>query len=455
MTFAALIPFALMLVCFVGLRLPLTTSSFVALFSGSLLTQFLYQASSTVWSIAFIRTIEITVEIGFILFGAFFFLEVARKVGVIDSFARMIKEVSSSRLIQATLVTFPLELLVEGSSGFGTPLLVIGPLLYALGFEIGLCALLPFLNFVVGIPFGALGTPIRLGISSGIDPSHGVVLLLMPLVFVSPLLTARLIAPKISPKEISWILSLSLVYGITAFYVSKSGPEFSALAPAFVTFIYSVISARWYFPEYSKQKIKDKKGLVIYGALLFAMWLGKQLFMDRVIFQTHIRIFNPGFVFVAFGLLLMLYYRTPKPMMLARDTLNRAKRTLFVFFCMSFVVQQVRENGGLALMTSSIPSLLTHELSPYLGWMGSLLVGTSTVSNLLFSKVVDPVQIVAIASGSAVGVQLAFQSLVAMKSALHDQISEKELFFKIAPISVGFITLVALTYPLMNWLAVH
>ena len=79
-----------------------------------------------------------------------------------------------------------------------------------------------------------------------------------------------------------------------------------------------------------------------------------------------------------------------------------------------------------------------------MAWLGSILVGTSTMTNLLLSKIVDPVKYVALAGGSAIGVQLAFQSLVAMKSVLHDRLSEKELFTLIAPLSLGFILILSL-----------
>jgi L-lactate permease len=108
---------------------------------------------------------------------------------------------------------------------------------------------------------------------------------------------------------------------------------------------------------------------------------------------------------------------------------------------MTFIVQQLRANGSLELLTRSIPPVLLSEGSPLLGWIGSIFIGTSTMANLLLSKVVDPIQYVPIAAGSAIGVQLAFQSVVAMKSILHDRLSEKRIFLLIAPLSLSCILL--------------
>ncbi len=452
-SFAALIPFVLLLVCFVGLRIPLTISSVIALISGSLLTQSIFNGSSEVWNVALSRTFQITIEIGLILFGAFFFLEVAKKMEIIQSLAKLIQEVSSNRVVQVILVTFPLELLVEGSSGFGTPLLIIAPILLAMGIAPILCAILPFINCVIGIPFGALGTPIRLGFANAGDPTFGTFILLLPILLMAPLLSAFVATRSIRPREILWILFVSSFYGICAFWISKSGPEFATLIPAFLTFIMGIVSSRIIFPEAAQEKMRDLKGIKVYGILLASMWIGKQIFMDRLIPGTHLRIFNPGFVFILFGFILISMGKGAHPIAVFKSTVERSKRTLLVFFCMTFVVQQMRENGGLGLLTESIPQFLRGTGAPILGWLGTLFVGTSTVSNLLISKVTDPVRFSAVAAGSSVGVMLAFQSLAAMRSALNNQVTEKELYLRIAPLSVCFIFLITAFYQLI--LAFH
>ena len=122
---------------------------------------------------------------------------------------------------------------------------------------------------------------------------------------------------------------------------------------------------------------------------------------------------------------------------------------------MTFLVQQLRANGSLDLMTRSLPSSLLDHGVPVLGWLGSIFVGTSTMSNLLLSKVADPIHYTALASGSAIGVQLAFQSIVAMKSILHDRVSEKRLFALITPLSTGFILLLCANFWILGLLGIR
>jgi L-lactate permease len=440
MALSALIPFTILLIAFAGLRLPLTYSSFISLLATTLLSQTLFHATPEVWNLALEKTLQMMVEIGLILVGAFFFLEAAKKSGVIDSLARLIRSISPDRAIQAVLVTFPLSLMVEGSSGFGTPLLVIAPILLALEFKIELCALLPFVSFIVGIPYGALGTPTRLGFP-GANPTEGTFLVLAPFIFLTPILTLILVAGRPSLKLLAWSFSLSLVYFFSGHEFARVGPELAALGPAFFTFVFGIASARTAFRSKNVPASLELKGLGVYGLLLLSMWIGKQLLMDEKIPGTMIRIFNPGYVFLVFGSILILSNRSLSMSSVAKESLARSKRTLLVLFCMTFIVQQLRANGSLELLTRSIPPVLLSEGSPLLGWIGSILIGTSTMANLLLSKVVDPIQYVPIAAGSAIGVQLAFQSVVAMKSILHDRLSEKRIFLLIAPLSLSCILL--------------
>jgi hypothetical protein len=56
--------------------------------------------------------------------------------------------------------------------------------------------------------------------------------------------------------------------------------------------------------------------------------------------------------------------------------------------------------------------------------------------------VIEPSHFAALAAGSAVGVPLAFQSIVAVRSILHDQLSEKEIYLRVIPIGFGFLFVV-------------
>ncbi len=385
-------------------------------------------------------------EIGLIIVGAFYFVEVAENHGVIRSLSELIHEVTHNRVVQSILVAFPLCLIVEGSSGFGTPLLMIAPILRALGLPILLCALLPLVNMINGIPFGALGTPIRLGFSSVtsnlLPISESTIRTLIPFFFYTPLLSFFLIRTMIKCKQneskiiwVFWTISLSLIYASVSFFVSKSNVEFPVLAGALVTLIYGIYSA--HFIE--KKKLlypKHRMGLFIYTLLLFVLWIGKTVWMDEKIPGTPVRIFNPGWVFILFGIIISKTGKFFKP------ALVRSRRTISVLFCMTFIVQQLKVGGKIQVLLDHVPQWFLQDGVPLLGWLSSYLIGTGTIANLFVSPLIKDSQFGMLAASTAIGVPLAFQSIIGVKSILKDAVSEKEILNYFIPISVSFLAII-------------
>jgi lactate permease len=453
--FAALIPFGILFCSFAFLRMNLLHASFIAMLVCTLLSQQLFHATQQIWTESLQNTGIFIFEIGLILIGAFFFIEIAKRTRILDSLADLVREISPDRIVQGVLVTFPLEFMIEGSSGFGTPILMIAPILRALGFPLLLCATLPFVNMVAAIPFGALGTPIRLGFLQSDAAirslSHETAYVVLPFVLIAPFVTAGLIhrldpearAQKRNPARIAlWLLFLSAVYAAVNLGVSRLGPEFPALASALFTFIAVIVTRRWFFPS-EHTPLRSLQGIKIYGLLLLVFWIGKQIWLDEKIPGTPLRWFNPGWVFFIFGTVLMFLHRLDWAEV-GLNTLYRARRTLGVFFCMTWIVQQLKSTGALNALASGIPPALLTEGTGLLGWTGSILVGTSTMANLFLSPLFAAPFHAWLAVGSAIGVQLAFQSVSAARSILHDEVEERAIYRILAPISLGFVLILTL-----------
>ena len=440
MHYLALIPFCVLFASFALFRIELVYSAFLALLSCVAIT-------GGASPVALSNTLVFLFEIGLIIFGAFFFIEVAERKGVIHSLADLVKEVTPNRMVQSILVCFPLTLIVEGSSGFGTPLLIIAPLLRALGLPLILCAILPMMNMVNGIPFGALGTPIRLGygnVENLIPVANQTIRYLSPLFWITPLISYVLLKKKIHPHDsekkpiwILWTILLSTTFAVSALFISEKSAEFPVLAAGLITFLIGIFSAHYF--EFKKIIYPHhRKGLLIYTLLLTTLWLGKQIWMDQKIPGTPLRIFNPGWIFILFGFALSKSSDFIKPAAI------RSRKTLSILFCMTFIVQQLKISGAMAELLANIPSWLTHQGTIFSGWLGSTMIGTSTVTILFFSPLVEPSIYGVLAAGSALGVPLAFQSIMGVKSILKDDISEREILKYILPISVGFMALLLL-----------
>ncbi len=71
--------------------------------------------------------------------------------------------------MQAIIIAWLFGSFIEGASGFGTPAAIVAPLLVAIGFPAMAAVMLGMLVQSTPVSFGAVGTPIIIGITSGLD----------------------------------------------------------------------------------------------------------------------------------------------------------------------------------------------------------------------------------------------------------------------------------------------
>src|ERR671923_239134 len=78
--------------------------------------------------------------------------------------------ISSDRRLQVLLIAFSFGAIIEGTSGFGTPVAIAGAMMVGLGFPPVQAAVLNLLANTAPVAWGAIGTPIvTLAAVSGLD----------------------------------------------------------------------------------------------------------------------------------------------------------------------------------------------------------------------------------------------------------------------------------------------
>lgn len=197
-----------------------------------------------------------------ILCGALFLLFVVQKIGAMDRIKHGFFKVSTDMRVQTVLVAFAFVAILEGVSGFGTPAAIAVPLLVALGFHPLSSVVLALAGDSVPTTFGALGTPLFIGLSNVPDPngaliedvaSKAVIIdslfgLLLPLLLVSVLVLwfgrkrerFRDIA-EIAP----WALLIGTSYVVTVFITVWFGAlEFAAIFGGLAALLVGVATAR-------------------------------------------------------------------------------------------------------------------------------------------------------------------------------------------------------------------
>jgi lactate permease len=111
----------------------------------------------------------LTGSILWIIFGAILLLNTLKHSGAITSIRSGFAGISPDRRIQVIIVAWLFGCFIEGASGFGTPAAVAAPLLVALGFPALGAVMLGMMVQSTPVSFGAVGTPIVVGVAGGLD----------------------------------------------------------------------------------------------------------------------------------------------------------------------------------------------------------------------------------------------------------------------------------------------
>ena len=107
----------------------------------------------------------LTAAILWIIFGAILLLNTLKHSGGITAIRHGFAGITPDRRIQALIVAWLFGCFIEGASGFGTPAAIAAPLLVAIGFPAMAAVLMGMLVQSTPVSFGAVGTPIIIGIN--------------------------------------------------------------------------------------------------------------------------------------------------------------------------------------------------------------------------------------------------------------------------------------------------
>ncbi|WP_008308710.1 L-lactate permease [Leptolyngbya sp. PCC 6406] len=116
----------------------------------------------------------IALEILYIVFGAILLLNTLRASGAVSTIRRGLLGISHDRRVQAILIAWLFGGFIEGASGFGTTAAVCGPLLVAIGFPAMAATMVALIVQSTSVSFGAVGTPILLGVNTGLTGAAAV-----------------------------------------------------------------------------------------------------------------------------------------------------------------------------------------------------------------------------------------------------------------------------------------
>ncbi|WP_299530157.1 L-lactate permease [Ulvibacterium sp.] len=274
LAFLAVVPILTAAILLVGLRMPAKRAMPIS-FLVTIGIAFL------VWDIAIIDIIAstiqglfITFDILYIVFGAIVLLNLLKYSRALSVIREGFANISKDRRVQVVIIVWLFGSFIEGAAGFGTPAAIVAPLLVGLGFPAFCAVMLGMMVQSTAVSFGAVGTPILVGVSGGIQSPefdaelaatglelsdyiqqvtsqvvllHGITGTLIPTLMVC--MMTRFFGKNKSWKEGLQILPFTFFGGLafTVPYVLTGlflGPEFPSLLGALVAIPIVVIGAK-------------------------------------------------------------------------------------------------------------------------------------------------------------------------------------------------------------------
>lgn len=221
-----------------------------------------------------IQSLFITFDILYIIFAAILLLNLLKYSAGVSAIRLGFAGISSDRRVQVIIIVWLFGSFIEGAAGFGTPAAIVAPLLVALGFPALAAVILGMMVQSTAVTFGAVGTPILVGLRGGIQHpeldarlasagleyadilhvvtanaaiTHAIVGTLMP--FLMVLMLTRFFGKNRSWKEGLEMFPFALFGGIsfTVPYVLTGiflGPEFPSLLGSLVGLSIVVTAAK-------------------------------------------------------------------------------------------------------------------------------------------------------------------------------------------------------------------
>ena len=153
----------------VGLRIPAKIAMPLIFIFTVLLAYFIWGMSINRILASTLQGLVISAGIIWIIFGAIMLLNTLKYSGGISTIRRGFSDISADRRIQVILIAWLFGCFIEGASGFGTPAAVAAPLMVAVGFPALAAVVFGMMIQSTPVSFGAVGTPMIVGVQGGLD----------------------------------------------------------------------------------------------------------------------------------------------------------------------------------------------------------------------------------------------------------------------------------------------
>ena len=170
----ALLPIAAVAFFLVVLRWPASRAMPICYFVAVGLALFIWKVPGARVAAASINGLVIAGTLLYIIFGAILLLNTLHESGGLRAIRKGFTDITPDRRVQVIIIAWLFGSLMEGAAGFGTPAAICVPLLVGLGFPALAAVVAGMIIQSTPVSFGAAGTPILIGVNTGLTAEQSV-----------------------------------------------------------------------------------------------------------------------------------------------------------------------------------------------------------------------------------------------------------------------------------------
>jgi len=409
MFFLAVFPLLIFVVLLLLGKLKVVFASLISLSITALLAIFYWRMDLSIFFSSLLKGSLISFDIFLIVFGAILFITLLKKLNIIENLCYYLGTFSKDLRIQVILLAWFLENFLEGTAGFGTPSVVVAPILIGLGITPIWAVAIAMLGNSASVAFGAAGTPIRVGFS-GLDISQvpyysglfNLVGILVPVFMLFAITLKKDGAKRRFFEALPFAVFAGVAYSLPAFFLTFFGQEFPAILGSVIglALVLFAIKFKFLVPKKTmafsggmsrKENIPLKKVLFPYILLVSLLILGKFI-LDKIgisfFFGLSHRFsfFNPGIIFIitSFAVFLVWRKRVTNLGLMFKNSFLKSIEPFLVVFSMSALAQIMINSGQNNVLVEQLKTAALPFISPVMGAFGSFMTGSATVSNIMF-----------------------------------------------------------------------
>lgn len=424
-----------------------------------------------------------TFTIAYILFFGILLYHIMEKAGSIKGIASYITKYIDDKVYQILILTLGLSPLVESVSGFGLAIIVIAPILIALGFN-GLSSSLIALVSLCIIPWGTLSMGTIIGSTLGnVDLEKlgvGSALMCIPIyIYFAIILTYIGVGGQIVKKRFFEIVFVGLLLGGAVWIENRFfSVELAGLFGSLTVILFLMLKIKDRKALFNRSFLKD---ILPYLLLIIFLFISRSVKPLKEFFMNGLNLsyekynyelpllYSPGFFLIIVCIITLLIFRLNWIELV--DSINLTIKKCFPVIVTTFlfvVISEMMYQANMIQVLSSLAGNLFGELflffSPFIGAAGGFLTGSNTASNTMFIRLqtetalqigISPVFTACAQNVSSSLMTMVNPSRVALSCSV-TKIREKENFIqkKVAFVAIGTLTIILIELFFLYFLAV-